>query len=357
MAYTSDLRIKNYIKDVDSKVRDILIKLDIVDKLTLRIFDESNEDAKLWQEGGLAFADPITGMKLGSNDAGWFIENKVPLVIVEGTYATERGQFGDGQLNRFSHSLGVALNGYIGVTLVPYIGQSFVKDGSRSDIIAKNINFKNALLHKGMVFGALNASKNLPGKYLLIDPYDEGMLQELVVNAALNYYQKANKLDQIISSVLEHMQKYLGSSIYGERSAQTIKTLYDEKKGVISENARFFTQNLLALTTSTKRDAHGLLGKNLINMYAVSGKIYSIFIRLTQADIEILKRRNSKEFQFLLKNPKIAVKCFDDLIFADNSLQQEVRDLKDKNLHQSTEKVLIKRIQRAFNEGDILIKL
>lgn len=268
MAYTSDLRIKNYIKDVDRDVRIILEKEGLAKHLYLRVFDESNEDAKMWEDGGLAFSDPITGDKLGSNDAGWFIDNNIPLVIVEGTYATERGQFGDGQLNRFSHSLGVALNGYLGVTLIPYIGQSFVKEGARKDIISKKINYSNGLLHKGMVTGALGISRSNTGKYLIIDPYDEALLGELVINAVLDHFKKENKLDEIISGIINHMEKYLGKSIYGARSAQTIKTLYDDKKGIISENARFYTQNLFALTTSTKRDGHGLLGKNLISMYA-----------------------------------------------------------------------------------------
>lgn len=357
MAYTSDLRIKNYIKDVDRDIRAVLDKEELGKHLYLRVFDESNEDAKMWQDGGLAFADPITGNKLGSNDAGWFINNKIPLVIVEGTYATERGQFGDGQLNRFSHSLGVALNGYIGVTLVPYIGQSFVKKGYKKDILSKKINYNNGLLHKGMVTGALGISSSNTGKYLIIDPYDEALLGELVINATLNYYQKKNRLNDLIKGIILHMESYLGKTIYGAKSAQTIKTLYDNKKGIISENARFYTQNLSALTTSTKRDGHGLLGKNLISMYGSVNKIYSVFIRLTQEDIELLKKRNSKEFKFLLNNPRIVIKCFDDLIFTDNDLKQKVMDFKDKNLHQTTEKVLIKQIQQAFNSGEIVIKL
>ena len=356
MAYTSDLRIKNYIKDVDRDVREILEKEGLSEHLYLRIFDESNEDSKIWQDGGLAFADPITGNKLGSNDAGWFIDNKIPLVIVEGTYATERGQFGDGQLNRFSHSLGVALNGYIGITLIPYIGQSFVKKGYKKDILSKKINYSNGLLHKGMVTGALGISSTNSGKYLIIDPYDETLLGEVVINAVLKNYGKENKLDEIVEGIVGHMKKYLGKAVYGERSAQTIKTLYDDKKGRISENARFYTQNLSALTTSTKRDGHGLLGKNLINMYASADKIFSVFIRLTHEDIEVLKKRNSKEFQFLLSNPRIVIKCFDDLIFTDNELKQKVVELKDKNLHQTTEKVLIKQIQNAFNSGEIVIR-
>ena len=44
MAYTSDLRVKNLIKDIDVDVRKNLKAHDLDDKICLRIFDESKED-------------------------------------------------------------------------------------------------------------------------------------------------------------------------------------------------------------------------------------------------------------------------------------------------------------------------
>jgi len=108
MAYTSDLRVKNLIKEIDLDIRQCINNQEINKLLDLRIFDESDEDAVLYDKGGLSFLDPNTQTELGSNDAGWFLNGNEPLVIVEGTFGTERGQFGDGQLNRVSHSLGVA---------------------------------------------------------------------------------------------------------------------------------------------------------------------------------------------------------------------------------------------------------
>ncbi len=55
MAYTSDLRVKNFLKETDLEVRKILSKYELGDQLNLRIYDESDEDALLWSEGGVIF--------------------------------------------------------------------------------------------------------------------------------------------------------------------------------------------------------------------------------------------------------------------------------------------------------------
>ncbi len=356
MAYTSDLRIKNYIKEVDRKIRRRLRKNQLDKRLFLRIFDESKEDSKLWEEGGLSFKDPTTGVKLGSNDAGWAIDKTEPLVIVEGTCGTERGQFGDGQLNRVSHSLGVAINGYLGVMIVPFHGQSFIKKGTKKDILSKKINYSIAALHKGLVAVALNVSTQFKGKFLIIDLYEKNTLEMLVYYAVLKRFHLPNELDKIVDSVIAKMTTYLKDYQFGAKSRQAIETLYGLKNNILAKNVRYYTQNLAALTTSAKRDGHGLLGKNLIELYASKNIRYSIFIRLTKKDIDFLKRRSSKETTFLFKNPRIKVKCFDDLIFEDLKLQDKVQKMRDKNLHLNTEKKLMQDIQIAFNEGKIKIK-
>jgi hypothetical protein len=357
MAYTSDLRIKNFLKETDQEVRNILSKYELDRQLNLRIYDESDEDALLWDEGGLAFKDPQTGNSLGSNDGAWNTDNSYPLIVVEGTFGTERGQFGDGQLNRVSHSLGVALNGFVGVTLVPYKGQSFIKKGTRKDIESKNINYSNGLLHKGMVTLALRFSKNNIGKFLIIDPYEENLLRDLVVAATLNYFNKDNNYDEIINRVLKNMADYLGVSKYGSRSNQTIQILYDKQGNKLNGVARFYTQNFAALTTSSKRDGHGLLGKNLIELHSTNGDLYSIFIRLTKDNITALEKRKSKEFSFLMNNHKIKVKSVDDLIFLDKKTKEAVIAFQNNNLHQQSEKKLIKEIQAGFNSGNIRINV
>ncbi len=358
MAYTSDLRLKNLLKDIHCLAQKKLEPFGINHRLELRIFDESSEDAKLFKEGGLSFTDPYTNMVLGSNDAGWIIDGKFPLVIVEGTFGTERGQFGDGQLNRFSHSASVALNGYIGVTFVPFVGESYSKDGTiPSDVKSKNIRIKKANIHTGFLTGALNISKTQKGKFLIIDAYDINKLCDLIVESTKNYFHIENNLQKLIESILTTMSETLGKKTYGERSNQVISSLYDTDKNILSEHSRLYTQNYLALTTSTKRDGHGLLGKNLIEIYSSSsGDYYAIFIRLTKDDLDKLSRRNSKEFQYLIKNPLVKVKCIDDLEFEDKSLEKEMRKIITANLFQNREKEIIKRIQYGINRGLIMIR-
>ena len=47
MAYTSDTRIKNILKDIHIEVIKELSKIGLGDNLTLRVFDESSEDGRL----------------------------------------------------------------------------------------------------------------------------------------------------------------------------------------------------------------------------------------------------------------------------------------------------------------------
>lgn len=356
MAYTSDLRVKNIIKDINDDILDELKKVGLEGKLKLRIFDESKEDSWPWEKGGLAFRDPITGDLLGSNDAAWYIQDDVPLVVVEGTFGTERGQFGDGQLNRVSHSLSVALNGFVGVTLTPFKGQSFVKKGKLADII-NNINYSNGNLHKGMATLAINYSKNNEGKFLIVDPYDGDRLRDLVINATLKYFGRTNYFDELVEKSIKQTEAYLGNSVYGARSNQTINKLYSRSGKIINGQYRFYTQNLAALTTSSKRDGHGLLGKNLIEIHSTKKDIYSIFVRLGEADLKKLKERKSKEFNYLLNNKRVNVLTFDNLLISDKKLKKNMQDFRLDNLHQNSQKELIKKIQEGFNTGIIKINV
>jgi hypothetical protein len=356
MAYTSDFRVKNLIKMIDGYIRKDLSKFNLEERLYLRIFDESYEDKKLWENGGLSFVDPNVGLYLGSNDAGWSIDNKIPLVIIEGTFGTERGQFGDGQLNRASHSLGVGLNGYIGVTLTPFKGQSFKKGSGRKELLSKNINFSYANVHKSLLYLGINFSKKENGKVLFIDAYDIETLKDLVVNSVLKYFKKPNKLDEIFNNIIKKMESTLGEGYsIGARSDQVISNLYFSDGKIVKNHARIFTHNFESLTTSTKRDGHGLLGKNLINIYSTKDKTYAIFIRLDYKDVKKIANRNSKEFNYLSKNQKVELVFIDDLTISDKKIEKVLLDLKDINLHSDTQKKSIKLIRDAFNKGVIKI--
>lgn len=357
MAYTSDLRIKNTLKSLHIEILNELISNGIISNLKLRIFDESNEDSRLFEDGGLTFKDPYVDLKLGSNDAGWILDDK-PLVIVEGTFGTERGQFGDGQLNRFSHSAGVAMNGYIGVTFVPFRGESYSKSGTKpKDIVSNNIKLKYATIHKGFLTGAIKISEKEIGWFLVIDSYNKTQLKKIVIEAVKQKMNIKNELNLAIEEVLSNMRNSIGTKAYGENSNQIISDLIDEKGNVLSKRARFYTQNYNALTTSEKRDGHGMLGKNLIEIYASDDVLsYSIFIRLRNNEIQKLKARNSKEFKYIFNHPKVAVRCFDNLVFTDEKLRSKLLNIIDTNMFQERQTLLLKEIQQAFNEGLIRVK-
>ena len=356
MAYTSDLRVKNLIKSIHLDVIKEINNLGIENNLHLRIFDESKEDSLLWEKGGLTFKDTRVDLTLGSNDAGWYIKKEgkeIPLVIVEGTFGTERGQFGDGQLNRFSHALGPAINGCIGVLFCPIKGESFVKTEE------EDFHFKiqYAHLRKDIVKAALKINQKEKGMYFIIDTYEPKILKDLVLNVYLNYIKKSNNLDDVINKITTKMENYVEGVKRG-KSNQILEKVYLEN-GTISEKytGRMFTHNIAALTTSQKRDGHGLLGKNLIETYLINtDMLLCIFIRLTQENIDLMKSRRSKEFTYLLNNPMIKVICFDDLIFNDNNIKNKLSDLREENLLLNSQKSFIKELKQLFEEGKIKVK-
>ena len=298
MAYTSDTRIKNILKDVHISALKKLNEIGLGDNLVLRVFDESSEDGRYFKDGGLTFKDPYTELTLGSNDAGW-VYNGNPLVIVEGTFGTERGQFGDGQLNRFSHSTGVALNGFIGVTFVPLKGESYSKSGRNPSDVDEKIKIKPANIHKGFLTGALAISEKEKGWFLVIDAYSTDVLINLIVESVKEKENVHNSLQIVINGIISNMRRHLGNTEYGSRSNQLITNLYNINKTIVSKRSRVYTQNYVALTTSTKRDGHGMLGKNLVEIFSgpSDSDYYAIFIRLRKNDVINLSKRNSIHFQ------------------------------------------------------------
>jgi len=356
MAYTSDTRVKNILKDIHVSVLEKLNAIGLGDKLKLRVFDESSEDGRYFKDGGLTFKDPYTGLTLGSNDAGW-VYNGAPLVIVEGTFGTERGQFGDGQLNRFSHSAGVALNGFIGATFVPLKGESYSKRGRNPSNVDEKIKIKPANIHKGFLTGALAISEKESGWFLVIDAYSTNILINLIVESVKDKENCHNNLEKVINGIISNMKKHLGKTEYGSRSNQLITTLYNSNKTIVSKRSRVYTQNYAALTTSTKRDGHGMLGKNLVEMFSgpSDSDYYSIFIRLRKNDVLNLSKRNSKEFQYIFNHPKVNVRCFDDLEFDDMLLRNEVKSIISVNMFQDRQNDLIKKIQEELNNGRIRV--
>ncbi len=355
MAYTSDFRFKNIIKDIHERIVIALKNEGIYEKPTLRVFEDSNEDSILFEKGGLTFCDPNTKLKFGSNDAAWIYKDK-PLIVVEGTFGTERGQFGDGQLNRFSHSAGVAINGHIGITILPLKGESYSTNGKKLEGLSDKIKIQYANAHKGFIKGALSLSKKEKGNFLVMEIYDFKNIEKLIIEKMKYELKKNNDLLNTIKEIEQIMFKKIEGFEYAEKSNQFLPRLYDSENNLLSTFSRYYSQNFEALTTSEKRDGHGLFGKNLVESYLSDKQdYYSIFIRLNQEDINNLKLRNQKEFKFISNSKNIKVKCFDDLIFTNGDLKKRVREIKKINLFKERQNELMKELRKAFINKEVRV--
>ncbi len=353
MAYTSDFRLKNLIKDIHNEVLNDLEKEGFDYFPSLRIFDESSEDSILFDNGGLTFVDPLTNNKFGSNDAAW-IYNGIPLVVVEGTFGTERGQFGDGQLNRFSHSTGAAVNGTIGITFIPLKGESYSKTGSNLDGFNKGIKLKYANIHKGFLKGAINVNKNEKGNFLVIDTYNPDLLKNIVIESFKKRCNKKNVLDSLIDKNIKFMKEISKDYKYGNRGKGLINKLYDNSDKIVSKFSRIYTHNFSALTDSSKRDGHGLFGKCLIESYLSGSEDYfAIFIRMDSEDFKELRNRQQKEFKFIDSSNLISLVNIDQLTFDDKKLKKQVLQIKNINLFRNRQDDLLKKVKNEFNLGRI----
>ena len=354
MSYTSDRRMKNVLKSIHMAVLSKLEHEDIKEEIKLRIFDESREDSKLWHSGGLTFTDPKTDYVFGSNDCAWYFSKDgkdIPLVVVEGTFGTERGQFGDGQNNRFSHILGVAKNGYTGVLFTPFRGESYVgleKGYEICKIQACNVR-------KPLIKSAITICDKEPGKYFVIDAYSTDLLIDLIVSEFKNVIGIVNDRENIHHTILGRMKEEIGN--FKIREDQVIGDAYDKNNNKIDMHIRFFTQNYDALTTSQKRDGHGLFGKILLESYLADREQLCVFVRLTRTEIENIMKKRSKEVLYIFNNFKWA--CLDDLLFLNGTeeLRINLYKIKGENLHDKSKKQIFAQLKESVEKGKILIKI
>lgn len=357
MVYTSDLRGKHILRDLHDDILDELKKIGLEKKLFLRIFDDPSEDNKLWEDGGITFVDPESNKTLGNNDAAWYVtkdQKSIPLIVVEATFSTERGQFGDGQFNRFSHPLAPAKLGYIGIMLIPFKGESYSKINGISEKNTDFASLKYAHLNKNMVQAALGVSQKELGHYLIIDFYDIKLLKSLIIEKTKENFGLDSKLTSILLFIKNKMKNYSGNEI---KIRNKIDKLYNNKGDIIPKSFGYiFTQNFLAFTSSSKRDGHGALGKILCLPYIYPNEeMYAIFLRLNSDEIKQLRKRTGKEISYIFKNPKIHVISLDKLQFSDKILKNKLIKIKDINLFQNRKTDLINSVRNKIKNGDILI--
>jgi len=349
MAYDSDTRVKETLKDISRKAK--------LKNLELRIYDESNEDQKHWTNDGLTFGS--TELLYGSNDAGWFfrspyflndkkISEYTPIIIVEGSYGTETGNTGSAQYARFSHALGAVKEGFIGVYFVPFVSIYRKSDGS--EITAR--------VRCEMIYAALNASEKEKGEYLFIDAYNEDLLKDfLEILDRGNHEEIQNKICKIKKIMKIFADKYIldNRMVYLYNKDRVGKLLMFN---VVSFSSHNFRTNE-KYKAGRFRNGHTILGTGLINLYWHSKPLDLVLARFTHEDCKELDNLHQKEWLLLRKTKDINIITLDDLEFKNNELQSNLYDfldelpllggkLKKKNL-------LAKSVIQGFKHGMIKV--
>jgi len=349
MAYDSDARVKNSLKEISRKSN--------LKNLELRIFDESNDDQKHWTKGGLTFG-PIECL-YGSCDAGWFINkpyykddkliyNKTPFLIVEGSYGTESGNTGSAQYARFSHALGACKEGFIGVYYIPF--KSIYRKGDSTNTTAK--------VRPEMMYAALNASQIEKGEYLIMDAYDEELMIDFLKILDEGNQERINNFLDIIK---QKMKKFADENIVRCRD----NNLYDNKRV-----GRLLMFNVVAFSsynyrTGQKyragrfRNGHTILGDGLITRYRFKKEIDIVLPRFTHNDCKKLDESKQKEWLLLRTFEGINIVTLDDLDFDNDDIKRELYNFLDNlpllgdNLKKKNQ--FVKKLKKGFKYGNIKV--
>ncbi|MCJ7760634.1 hypothetical protein MUP59_05770 [Candidatus Bathyarchaeota archaeon] len=308
MAYASDARIKKDLKEIGSQ-----------GKLKLRVFDESHEDHRQWKDNGLRFG------LYGASDGAWYLDetwtdpisgevcDKKPVIVVEGSFGTERGNIGSAQYARFHHALGAVIRGLVGVYFIP----------TRSSYYRDNVEHK-AAWRLDLVYGCLGASElHAPGEYLMIDAYDPGLLKNLVSTYATDDVQSQQSL---IKGIKDEMKTYADEAYF-----KTFKT--SDPTAAFSRHSRNYAynksrigkilkHNVKAFTDARYRNGHIIVGEALLLRYWAKKQVDLILPRFTNEDCIMLDHREQKEWKLLRSRKDIRIITFDDLIFKDRSLEK-----------------------------------
>ena len=323
MAYDSDTQVKNILRAIHSKAG--------LKNLVPRFFAESRDDHRLWEDGGLTFKQ--YNVEYGSNDFGWFIKKDsringkkcsfLPKVIIEGTLGLRHRNTGSAQLARFSHALGACHNGACGILF-----QDFVWGGDSP-----------ARTQPDLMYAALKAGEKLKFPYLVVDINDEDLMIKILRAYDLddkNLIEKAIKEAHL--KMEDHIEKYAKTMTkrpLAFKKDRIIKVSFSDliKKhesydGLVTTKWFDFEN----FTDSKKRNGHTILGEGLVYAHIMNPKKHYLLLpRMFKRDIEKLKRTNGKEQTLLFNHPNIELLGFDDLIYDDQSLKENIYEMRGKS--------------------------
>ena len=296
---------------------DEIIKREIIDKLgytrnglKIRIFPQSsNEDQKLFSEGGLTFS--ADGVDYGSCDAAWYREINgrcIPVIGLEGTDALNRKSSGNAQYQRFHHALGAVKNGIIGVY---YLKRGIDK------------------IQEDLFEMAYSASKHEKGTYLIIDDLEQ--LKPVIDN--INNQEALQKaLDDILENMHEIFMRKFRTIYHGSWQ------IYAEKRSTIIEPERvikYAGRMRRNFTDSSQRAGHIAVGEMYLTKYHFYGKqIIYLMPKMTRSDVDFLDIHKSqdKEWYLLRNEPMVEIKTMDDLVGLPTQTKQYLLAIQDEPL-------------------------
>lgn len=362
MAYDSDARIKEDFKRIGN-----------VGSLKLLVFDESHEDHMLWDKG-LTFQ--VNGVPYGSNDGIWYLDepwivngkkiaSRKPVIVVEGSYGTERGNTGSAQYARFAHALGAVMNGVVGVYFIPKISDYHKADGSTT--IAK--------WRFDMVYGCLGATKAEKTPYLMIDAYNKERPTLIEILKAFASGNK-EKIEEVINIALSKMKEYADATFCKTYRTENVDInlcvndsrrsyAYNEKTigkilmfNVVSfSNVNFRTG--IRYRGGRFRNGHTIVGDALLTRYWFNKNVDMIFPRWTHDDIERMDKLAQKEWLIMRTRSDINVITLDDMIFENKKLEKELRNFIDVlpllGRAMLKKNILLKNLKGEFRAGKIEI--
>ena len=319
MAYSSDTQVKNVLMDIGRKAN--------LKNLIIRCFSESHYDQLHWTEGGLTFGSK--NCLYGSNDVGFFynkpyfknkkkVYDKTPALIIEGTYGTRKGNTGSAQHARFSHSLGVAIEGFVGIYFIPF------------ESIYRKANGKQqkAYVRYDMLQAAINVSNLEKGQYLFVDANNESLMIDILKAFDSEDEQKINL---IIIKVKKIMQDFIDANW-----PKKLPLLFNNKR--IGKLLMFNVVNFSNINFRTKekyksgrfRNGHTILGTVLTLSYLFSDKPLDLILpRFTNEDCKLLDSFQKKEWLLLRAQKNINIVTLDDLEFKNSLLKNELYSFLD----------------------------
>lgn len=279
---------------------DEIIKREIVDYIgpiigpySARVFSEgSNDDQRLFEEGGLTFT--YQGQDYGSCDVVYVQERNgrdEAVIAIEGTDCLNRGSSGNAQYQRFHHALGAVKQGIIGIY--------YLRDG--------NFNVQPDLY--GM---AQSISDFYDTPYLIIQ--DLAVIKKILSLMSIS----KEKLDAFIKSYQAKSNKIFLDS-FQKKYKDSIQNFADKRSTIIFDEyvIKYSSRNVRNFVDSQLRGGHIAVGEMfLTKSFFPAEKIYYLWPRMTKDELLNLDSTKStdKEWSLLRNEPNVEIKTLDDLI-------------------------------------------